>query len=334
MSKRRGHRGNGRAMFGVGADEVEEIERPEDSIVVVDPDGNPIDDGYEPLAEEIDEPAPLDTAEDDPLEVLQRNKAELEQRHTQATAELERTKREKAELERDNHVTTKALFATALADAQNNLKAAKSKYADAMRQQDFEGAADAQEAIARHTQEVTTIDAASRELGDKPAPRTQPRETPTPVNFTLAVDRYISQLTPEQQKFARKHREKLFPEGDDKPLKKVLALSNVAALEHGVDTPEFFSYIEKNMGLSDEQKPAPVVRQKRPPVASAPVGRGAPRQTVQVELTAAERQIAARMGLSPAKYALHKKRISDGAKDPEYRGPRYSRDDPATNGGR
>lgn len=333
MSKRRGHRGNGRAMFGVGAgDEVDEIERPEDSIIVVDGDGNPIDDGYEPLADEIelDEPA-SDATEDDPLEVLQRSKAELEQRHTQAAAELERVKREKAQLENDNHATTKALFQTALADAQNNLKAAKAKYADAMRQQDFEGAADAQEAIARHTQEAATIQSAAAELGDKPAPRTQP---PTPVNFTQAVDRYISQLTPEQQKFARKHRDKLFPEGDDKPLKKVLALSNVAALEHGVDTPEFFSYIEKNMGLSDEQKPAPVVRQKRPPVASAPVGRGAPRQTVQVELTAAERQIAARMGLSPAKYALHKKRISDGAKDPEYRGPRYSRDDPATNGGR
>lgn len=338
MSKRRGHRGNGREIFGTGAnDELEEIERPEDSIVVVDADGNPLDDEIDDSV--IIDPDPVDDEpadDDDPLATLQREAAALRTQQQQTAAENARLQREAAALQKDNHDTTKALFTTAIETAQGGLKSAKTKYAEAMRQQDFEGAADAQAEIAQFTQEIGQLQGAVREIGDAPPARQQPKPA-APTDFNAAVEQYIStQLTPAQQTFARKHRDKIFTPDSDKNLKKVLALSNVAALEHGVDTPEFFQYIEKNMGLSDEPKPKTpvVVRTKRPAIAAAPAGRGGAKQTVQVEVTAAEREVAKRMGMTPARYALRKKQIADGAKDPEYRGPRFSRDDPATNGGR
>lgn len=344
MSKRRGHRGNGRETYGIGAADAEPTEREEDFVVVVDADGNPYDDTVNLAEEEIDIPGvtdrdPIDEpADDDPLTVLQREKADLQRANQQQAAELAQTRQQAENLQKDNHATTKALFTTAIEQGKAGLKGAKAAYAEAMRQQDFEGAADAQEHIARFTQEIATLESAAKELPKDPPARQAPRQA-APPDFDAAVDQYISkQLTPAQQEFAKKHRAKIFTPDSDKNLQKVLALSNVAALEHGVDTPEFFAYIEREMKFSDDQKPAarvaPKPGAKRPPIAAAPVQRGGARQTVQIELSAAERDAAKRLGMSPARYALNKKRALDGAKDPNYTGPRYSRDDPANNGGR
>lgn len=335
MAKHRSRRGNGRSMFSTGAPDIEE-ERPEDVIVVVDEEGNPFEEVEPDLVEPVDEPA-----DDDPVALLEQQKAELqrEQQARQATeAQLARERQQSQALQRDNHETTKALFAAALASSQDGLKGAKAKYAAAAAQGDWDGAADAQAEIARFTQEIGEIERTSRDLGDAPAPRQQPQTEVRPVDFEKRVDAYIGQLSPAQAEFARKHRAKLFPENDQKPLKKAMALANVAAIEHGVDTPEFFAYIEAQMGLTDDPpkpKPTPAVtRAKRPPIAAAPGARGGVKPTVQVELSAAEREAAKRLGMTPARYALRKKEATEGAKDPNYRGPRYSKDDPATSGAR
>lgn len=321
-------------MFSTGAPDVEE-ERPEDAIVVVDEEGNPFEEAEPDPVEPIDEPG----ADDDPIALLEQQKAELqrEQQARQATeAQLARERQQSQALQRDNHETTKALFAAALASSQDGLKGAKAKYAAAAAQGDWDGAADAQAEIARFTQEIGEIERTSKDLGDAPAPRSQPQTETPPADFGKRVDAYINQLSPAQAEFARKHRAKLFPENDQKPLKKAMALANVAAIEHGVDTPEFFAYIEAQMGLMDEPKPkaAPVTRAKRPPIAAAPGARSGLKPTVQVELSAAEREAAKRLGMTPARYALRKKEATEGAKDPNYRGPRYSKDDPATSGAR
>jgi len=325
-------------MFAADGGAVEEEERPEDAIVVVDPDGNPYDDD-----------APLETYEEveteaepelDPIENLTRERDQLRQQQQQTAAELQNTRRRLEAASTENHETTKALFSAAVETAKSGLTAAKNKYAEAAAQGDWLGAADAQVEIARHTQEIAQIEVAARDIAEQPAPKPQQARQPAaqqqPADFNAAVDRYISALTPAQQAFAKKHRGAIFPEGDDKPLKTVEALASAAALKHGLDTPEFFAFIEDSMGLKEQPKPTsvPRVAQKRPPIASAPVQRGGTRQTTQVELTAAERDIAKRMGMTPAKYALRKKQIQDGTKSADYNGPRFSRDDPANNGGR
>lgn len=345
---RRGKRGNGRQMFGTGAADDEIEDRPEDAIVVVDSDGNPVDTGEVEVIERDDQtpPAREPTTEDDsedPFVVLQRNHEQLQQRHQQTEQRAVQAERRVQAVEQDNHETTKALFTAALDSAKGGLAGAKAKYAECAGRGDWTGAADAQEEIARFSQEVGTIEAGQRELEQRPAPRQQPqteqRQQP-PADFNARTDAWINaNLMPNERAFVQKYRGKIFDPASDKVFRRMVAIGNVAALEHERDTPEYIAYIEREMRFTQEAPPVTQQQQSKPPQQRKPThaapGRAAgARQTTQVELSKAELDTARRLGMSPARYALHKKTAADGAKDPDYRGPRFSRDDPSITGNR
>lgn len=347
VGKRRSHRGNGAAMFSA-TDGDEHEEAPEDAYVVVDSEGNPIGDdepAHVETEEEVhagDEPEP-DAA--DPLATLQQNYDRLQE-------EAAETKRRLAESENQLHAqaddgaaTTKALIASTKAAAKAALDAAKRQVVEAGQAGDFEALAEAQTVVGEKSAELREISQIEREFERQSQTQQQKPQQPQKLSHTEAVEKYINeQLTGPQQQFVRKHYDTIFPEGDGKPLQTVVALANVAALRYGKDTPEFFDYIEREMNLSEPdnsgrqppaqqqqtgRKPAP---QKRP--SAAPVSRsngGAPRQ---VTLTAEQINAAKAMGMTPKRYAMYVQRAKDGANDPNYRGPRFSQDDPAIVGNR
>lgn len=350
---RRGKRGNGRQLFGVGGDTEEVEERPEDAIIVVDSDGNPVDDAYGddgdiPITfgpngeiEAVDR-QPVDQDREDPLAALEQQKQLLQRERDEAQRRAQQAEQRVHAVETDNHETTKALFTAALESAKGGLTGAKARYVDCSERGDWKGAADAQEEIARFSQEVGTIEAGARELGDRPAPRQQPTpQTQQPaVDFNTRTDAWINaHLMPNEKAFVQKYRGKIFDPNSDKTFRRMVAIGNVAALEHERDTPEYIAYIEREMKFTQD---APVTQQQqqskppqqRKPQHMAPGRAGGARQTVSVELTKAELDTAKRLGMSPARYALNKKTAQDGAKDPDYRGPRFSRDDPAITGNR
>lgn len=342
MAKRRGHRGNGRQMFGANdGDEIEDI-RPEDSIVVVDESGNPVHEDVEVVhaAIEADEQHETNPEPDDAFANLQRSHEALKTSHAQQTQQLQQVQQRAQNLEADNHSTTKALFATAITSAKDGLASAKARYAEASRTGDWEGAADAQEEIAVAAGELRQLEAASAQFDREPAERPRREQTlppAPPADFNARTDAWInSSLMPNEQRFARQYREQIFTEGSDKVFRKLQALANVAAIEHERDSPEYIAYIEREMKFKPEEQP-PVVEKKasqnrRPPIPAAPAGRGGPTKTTQVVLSADERAMAKRLGMSEKAYALHKRTAEEGATDPNYKGPRFTRHDPAIRG--
>ena len=331
---RRAPRGNG-LYENPDSDAAEE--NPEDAIAIVDDEGNPIDDDF---AFSTDEPtlttetSETEEVEDDPHAVLERNYNELQQKHQTVTQERD-TFKQQAESSRTGEVeATKATIAQAKASTQAKIDAASRAIEEAGEAQDYKALAQAQSDLADAKYDLRDIGNIEKQFEAGLEEQSQRREAPKASDdqpHDKKVNAWIETLPENAQKFAKKHRGSLFPEGDPKPLNKAMAAWNYArdvkGLEPGSD--DFYDYIERETGLTEQtKKPAPKPAPQRRPNA-APVRRGTPTSSAQVHLSQAELNMAKRLGMSPKKYALNKHTAMTGAKDPDYSGPRYSKDDPA-----
>jgi hypothetical protein len=159
------------------------------------------------------------------------------------------------------------------------------------------------------------------------------------------VDAFLDQFSPETRAFAEKYRDQIFPEGDAAPLQQVMAAHQLAvAKKIKPDTPAYFDFIEAQMEFKPpvaqktetKQQPRPAPKPVGRKQTAAPANRGPSGSTVgnQVVLSRDEVAMARKLGMSPAAYGKNKKTMMDRAGDPDYTGPRYSRDDPAIQGGR
>ena len=375
---KRGFRGAGRTRFAAGADDEllddQEPPRLEDSIVVIDAEtGNPIDDAPHYAAATDPGPEPTDVgtpgaqgAQDAPaggaeaaFANLQRSLSDLQRGREDDQRRIQELQARTDAAERGHVQDT---VRNAIAQAEGALADAKTRYANAMKNANYADAADAQADITLRANELQRVHAIVHEIEQEeernarqPAqeqaqPKTQqPRGAvvPTPQDWQQQVDTYIATLSPKQQEFAKQHRATIFPVGEVAPLRRVLALAQVAADDFGADTPEFFQYIEENMTRrppSDNPAPSPAQQHQpsppaqRPPTArrppAAPIGRGAPTAPKQYALTAQQREIAGKMNMTPARYAAYLMTAEEGARDPNYTGPRLSKDDPALSGRR
>jgi len=131
----------------------------------------------------------------------------------------------------------------------------------------------------------------------------QPRQTPQ-NDPREAVRRELERLTPPSQQWVLKNLQTWM---DPAKKEKIIQLDAVAKY-NGIqpDTPAYFTFIEEKMGL---RPPSSDARQTaRPTNYAAPVSRdgGGPTRPSQVRLTAAERQMAADLGMSDVEYAKNK----------------------------
>ncbi len=339
-----------------------EAEEPE--LIITDEEGNPYtDDGFVvdheahdgPIIAGIDDPVGEITEEkrpaaDDPLAVLQRNFDQLNAKFTETTKQLETAQTRADRAAQTEREAQKALLATGKATAAAELAEAKRVYAAALKDGKHEDAAEAQQAMISATADIREFDAALAEVEAAPAPEPRRKADPAlagapPVDapYTQKVDYFIGTLGPKTQEFARKHRDKIFIDGDGKPFQQVIALDQLARAK-GIepDTDAYFDLIESQMGWKGKDvkqpqpKPAGNPRKPAPKMAAAPPNRGPSGSTTpnSVALSRDEVDAARRMGMKPADYAKNKLRALQGAKDPNYRGPLYSKDNPANQGGR
>lgn len=353
MARNRGRRG--------GTDEVGEADdvapRPEDSIIVVDSDGAPIDlnegdlgvvgvAAGEPAADDPKAEPPADDA----FKVLERNFEALKAADAEKAARLAELEDERKVTHEDTRKTQRALLVGGLESAETAVISAKRAYADAMAAGDYEKASDAQELIAEASAErrefkqaLEGFDNAPPEVDERrPRSGSRGQQQPAQLSHDQAVDAFISSLSPETQAFAKKHRDVIFSEESPR-LNEVMAIHQLA-VTRGIkpDTPAYFTFIEKQMDIAEgSPDPQPTARpkatpakSKRPAMPAAPVNGGAPRGAVQVQLSREELAMASKLKMTPARYALHKKTAHDRANDPNYNGPRYSKDDPALRGAR
>lgn len=346
MARNRGRRGD------MELDDNDELQkpRPEDSIVVVASDGEPIEDGgyYEesrdPVIAGHETLTETETdRNDEAFQVLQRSFDALKNDSAALRAENEQLRERNKASQADVFATQKAVLQEAKANADGRLATAKAAYAAAMSNQDYEAAAEAQEAIADAKADQRQYAEALVEVADmeKNPPRQETRPaaaTPSAMTHDQQVDAFIKTLSPKTAEFAQQHRGTIFPaNGSLDRLNEAIALDGVARARNiKPDTPEYFAFLEDQMGLKDAkptgQRQPP--RQKTParqPRAAAPVNNraGNQNQPTRIELSRDELNMAARLNMTPARYALHKKTAQERANDPDYRGPKYSRDDPA-----
>lgn len=326
----RGRRGNGREQFSrqPGSNVAPEED---DAIVVTDESGAVIDDRDDEIqvvhAEQKPEPvAPVAESDgDDPYEVLQRQFNEMKVAREAAEARNRAYEERTASHEQDQVATQRALLDHAFERAKSDVSASKILFRDAMKSGDFDAAAEAQAAIAAAQLDVRNYELARDEFERVAEQRVQKK----PSQAHDPVEEYIGQFTQPVQNWARKHKADLF----SKPSRtqKAVAL-HYEAVDEGIapDTDAYFAYLDKHMGYGEvSNQPEPKKAQhQRPVMAAAPVSRSSNGVGgTTVELTAAERETAGRLGMSLTKYARYKKELTEKGRDPNWRGPRYSQFD-------
>ena len=337
-------RGNGREQFADEDDGEDDIQ------IIAAETGKPVDDEVSDPEVIKTDPKTVEPPEDDALAVLQRNYDALQAERTQERARVRELEAERGASEADTIATQRALLVAGESSAKQELAGAKQALAAARASGDVEAEANALELIAEKKFEALRYGEAkddferavkakrSDDKGLKEAERKPVAPAGTPE---AEIDKFIGTLTPATQAWAKKNRAHLF--GDAKNTQQAFALHDVA-LAAGIvaDTPEYFSYMNARMGYADEQptvtKTTPAARtttQRRPPpVASAPVKRGTVSPAVSVSLTQEQRDMAAKLGMSLARYGRHLAKAEAGGKDPNYSGPRLSKHDPALSGRR
>lgn len=275
-------------------------------------------------------------AEDDPVESLRRQLAEAKE---EAAAER-RARAEADKRAQDNevraHTATHHTIAAQLdsvdsALSQTKLRAenAKKAYASALEVADYDAAAKAQEELASATYDIRTLDQGKRELQYR---QKQAKEQPTPqprperANLDGLIDGIVENSSNKAQDYIRKNRASLTSE---KTVNRMIAAHQLAVnSDVEADTPEYFAFIDRQMGWNQQQEERSAPK-AQPKTVAAPVSRdGAPGNTssTRVTLTPAQVAIAKEMGVSPTAYAKNLMKLRANGKDPNADGLRLSAD--------
>jgi hypothetical protein len=249
----------------------------------------------------IDEaPAPKTGDEDwkAQFEAAQKKADDAERLAQQRADELTRVSRER-DATRTAVVSAEMLAVeNAIANTEHERSDAKAEYKAAMEVGDFDAAAEAQAKlsdIAVRAQRIKEGKAALERRAE------DARSQPDPV------EQFVSSLSPASAGWVRAHPDVISNRSE-------LERAHYGAVYNKIplDTPEYFSFLESELGYSARQA-APVAepRQRQQAAPAAPVSRGgaadAPRTSPNtVRLSAAEREIAAACGMTDAEYARNK----------------------------
>lgn len=269
----------------------------------------------------IADPEPEKSAEDDPYRILERQLEELKADRELKARRIQEYESQQAVQQRDQLETQRALIEHARQTALGEVRAAKSAFKEAMASGDYEAVAEAQEAIS-----AAQLDARQYEMAGQELQRHLQQRAPQRAPAGDPVEAQLQNLSPPAREWARRNRQDLFDNPNAKARQdKALALHTVAVSD-GIkpDTPAYFEYLDQHMGYATSGKPAKSATERRPAMPSAPVSRTANASGGnRVVLSAAEVQMAKKLGMDPIKYAANKKTMLEKAGDPEWRGPRY-----------
>lgn len=244
--------------------------------------------------------------EDEAVESLKKQYEQLKTSTSQVAARAEQLSRERDDALQRAESATKRLAQSDLAVIDSGITAEKSALAEAKQAKiaalqagDYDKVADADEKIGLATARIVRYEEAKSDLEARqkePPKQEQQRQEPQrqPQDQFEAM---IAQASPKAKDWLRAHPEYVT---DEKLNRKANAAHNMAVSEgFSVDTPEYFDYCERFLGMKkDEPKKEEPKRQERSkPMASAPVSReGGPASgnlsATQVVLTPGEQRAA------------------------------------------
>lgn len=303
--------------------DMPEGEEPEADVIVMDdptegdePEIEVVTDEPEPeadLAPDYSHEAAEDEGEDEPeakpaakqddaITALQRQLAEMR-------GQLDATN-VRNEVE-DQYAQTVQVLAGAKAAADR----AERTMAEAIAKQDGKTAAAAQRELVQITADLVEIEREESRLRDK-VKLVREGKLVAPAQAD-PFEAHIAGMTPASQEWCRKHKTDLTKDGRDR----VAVAAHTIALARGLktDTPEYFKFLDAQMGYEAEPVSTPTPKTKTP-AARKPVGRaqtaapagggnGARGGVTEVKLSRAEIETARSMGMSTKDYAANKARI-------------------------
>lgn len=232
----------------------------------------------------------------------QKAREQLEEQAARATSAAQNAYVEKEE-------SDIALVQSAIQHVQGEQKRIKAELSAALKSGDTDLAADlmleAQTVSSNRQQLEQGLEALKErnaQMRRAPPPQQAPQREADPVE---AVAR---NLTPASAKWVRAHPEFAT---DESKTKKMVAAHYAAISENlTADTPEYFDFVEQQLGITNEPPPSrPAQREAaprpQPPAAPARGNSGAGNKRV-VTLSAAEREVAKMNGMTDEEYARNK----------------------------
>ena len=224
----------------------------------------------------------------DPVAELKAQYDELQAETARQKQARETAERRASEAERGRHAAEQevqtsrteivesrlGVVETGLAAAQTESAAAKADYIAAQEAGDWKRAAEAQEKLAAAQARIVRFDEAKNDLEIAKAQKTETRqETQQRTQPVDPLETFLASRSAETQKWLREHPNEaraLALGTDSRRAAKINAADSDAVAEgFARDTPEYFSHIEKFLGLTKEQKTNTngKVRSKSAPVA-------------------------------------------------------------------
>jgi ribosome-associated translation inhibitor RaiA len=260
-----------------------------------------------------DEPAPIaaENDEKDPYKAIEKLKKKLK-KEKEARQEAERKAQEASfQVQRANYEvedTQMHLVNNAIETIKRDNEILTANYADSMRNGDFEGAARIQLLMADNEANLKKLE--TGRIGMEEKLRNKPPAPPQQVlKPKEQIDQIIGQVSKPSAQWLRANRDHFQDPADITDM----FGAHESAIKRGIDpdTPEYFSFIEKRLGInSDNQGESPmssaskpVQRQAAPP-PSAPVNRDGGRTNI-AHLTKAQAEAAKSFGMTEKEYAMH-----------------------------
>jgi len=267
--------------------------KPEEDIVVEKseekvPDADPVDNTLETLKSQLEE----------------ERKARLEAQRRASEAEYSAYEAKGEVQDTSLHLVSNAIDTV----IQNN-NILKANYRDAMAMGDFDTAADIQSEMSSNAAKLLQLEQGKQALENQPR---QPAPTPYVAD---PVEALASQLSPRSADWVRRNPQYAT---DPRLYQKMLAAHNLAMADDiPADSDDYFAAIEDtlrirrqdNSGDYDAMADAAKPTQRRSAPPAAPVSRsggGGGSKPNRVTLTAAEREMASMMGMTPEEYGRNK----------------------------
>jgi hypothetical protein len=276
-------------------------------------------------------------ADDDPIESLKRQLAEAEARAEKESRARTYAEQQAKELEgrysnASNHTLASQLDSvqSAIELSKTKLENAQREWRDAQEVADWDAASKAQVKMSDAQLDLRTLESGKRELEYR-RKSSQEKQTQTrePAGVDAMIDQTIEASSSKAQDYIRRNRDSL-KSTDDVNL--LYAAHNLAlAKKHTADSPDYFAFIDNQMGWGDSEDIKPQQRQQQERTVSAPVARDTTAANGnltnnRVTLTPQQVAIAKEMGITPSAYARNLMRIKSNGKDPNADGLRFSSD--------
>lgn len=253
----------------------------------------------------------------EPEEGLQMLRDQLEK---ERAARIEADKRAQQAMATASHAKNEVqdsnlhLVTNAIETIKQSTEMLKNHYREAMSVNDYDRAAEVQQAMATNAAKMLQLEQGKQAL------ESQPKSVPQQYQSTDPVEALAAQLTPRSAQWLRAHPQ--FAR-DQRLYQKMVSAHNIAMVDgHDADSDSYFDAVEdilkinRNVEQDDDAMAAaakPTQRRSSPP--AAPVtrsGNGTGSRANTVRLSAEEREIAAFNKMTDQEYAIEKLKIEKG----------------------